>query len=54
MTGLMPRKRQDGTWAYLKAEKVLRKAGLYTIDKYIEVRRNTFLSATFMNLTRNQ
>ena len=43
MTGLMPSKAADGSWSYPDAERVLRKAGLHTINEYIEVRRNTIL-----------
>ena len=43
MTGMMPREKPDGSWTYPSSEKVLEKAGLYTVAQYIEVRRNTIL-----------
>ena len=41
MTGLMPRKRRDGTWKYPKSTRVLKAAGLRTIDEYVAVRQQT-------------
>ena len=43
MTGMMPREEPDGSWTYPSTEEVLEAAGLYTIDHYIKVRRNTIL-----------
>ena len=43
MTGLMPHKRHNGTWSYPLSETVLKKAGLYSMAQYIEVRRSTIL-----------
>ena len=43
MTGMMPREQPDGSWTYPSSEKVLEKAGLHTIQHYMEVRRNTIL-----------
>ena len=43
MTGMMPRKKPDGSWTYPSSAEVLEKAGLHTIAHYMEVRRNTIL-----------
>ena len=43
MTGTMPHKAPGGQWVYPDSEDVLKTTGLYTIGKYVDVRRNTIL-----------
>mmetsp|Transcript_16214 Transcript_16214/g.26241 ORF Transcript_16214/g.26241 Transcript_16214/m.26241 type:complete len:112 (-) Transcript_16214:185-520(-) len=43
MTGMMPTKDTARDWTYPALEKVLKTTGLYTINEYIEVCRNTIL-----------
>ena len=43
MTGMMPNKKPNGEWVYPASGEVLETAGLYTIDNYAKVRRNTIL-----------
>ena len=44
MTGIQHRRELDGTWTYPALEEALKKAGLYTIAHYMEMRRNTILN----------
>ena len=45
MTGMMPKKDAGtGNWNYPASTAVLEKAGLYTINEYIQVRRQTIAS----------
>ena len=43
MTGMMPHRKPDGSWVYPDSEKVLKAAGLRTIQHYVGVRRATIL-----------
>ena len=43
MTGMMPKRKSDGSWVYPDSEKVLKEAGLRTVEHYIGVRRATVL-----------
>ena len=44
MAGMMPRRSPNGEiWTYPTTEEVLEAAGLYTVQTYIEVHRNTVL-----------
>ena len=43
MTGMMPEQKPSGDWMYPASGEVLEAAGLYTIDNYVKVRRNTIL-----------
>ena len=43
ITGKLPKLEADGTWSYPPSEKVLRAAGLYSIEHYIGVRRRTIM-----------
>ena len=43
MMGMMPHKVPGGKWVYPDLEEVFKVVGLYTIIKYVEVRRNTIL-----------
>ena len=42
-TGMMPKRKSDGSWVYPDSEKVLKAAGLRTIAHYVGVRRATVL-----------
>ena len=43
MAGRVPKRDTSGKWEYPASGEVLEKVGLYTIDNYIKVRRNTIL-----------
>ena len=43
MTGMMPRRKPDRSWVYPNSKKVLKAAGLRTIEHYVGVRRATIL-----------
>ena len=43
MAGMMPTRDTSGKWEYPSSGEVLEKVGLYTIDEYVNVRRNTIL-----------
>ena len=43
MTGMMPEQKPSGVWIYPASGEVLEAAGLFTIDNYVKVRRNTIL-----------
>ena len=43
MPGMMPQKAPGGQWVYPVWQDVLKTAGLYSIGKYVEVRRATIL-----------
>jgi hypothetical protein len=40
---MMPTRDTEGRWSYPRTEEVLKKAGLFTIDHYVTVRRTTIL-----------
>ena len=40
---MMPTRDTSGKWEYPSSGEVLEKVGLYTIDEYVNVRRNTIL-----------
>ena len=41
MSGMMPKKGNNNIWQYPSSADVLEKAGLHTIEHYIDVRRQT-------------
>ena len=43
MTGMMPEQNPSGDWMYPASGEVLEAAGLFTIDNYVKVCRNTIL-----------
>jgi len=43
MTGMIPEKDTMGNWVYPQTNEVLEKAGLFTVEHYITVRRATIL-----------
>ena len=49
MAGLMPTKGANNQWTYPGSETVLEKAGLHTIEHFIDVRRQTIASVLVTN-----
>ena len=47
MTGLMPKKRHDGSCQYSDSAEVLKSARLHTVREYIQVRRHIVLEFIF-------
>ena len=43
MTGMMPKRKSDGTWEYPDSVEVLKAACLHTVEDYITVRRRTVM-----------
>ena len=43
MTGMMPKRKSDGTWEYPDSAEVLKAACLHTVEDYITVRRRTVM-----------
>ena len=43
MTGMMPKRKSDGSWEYSDSEEVLEAAGLHTVAAYIQIRRHTVM-----------
>ena len=43
MTGMMPKKKSDGTWEYPDSAEVLKAACLHTVEDHITVRRRTVM-----------
>ena len=43
ITGQHIRQNDDGTWTHPSSENVLEMAGLWTIQEYIKIRRNTVM-----------